>query len=210
MSLQRSQIRYTVDEYTALERQSEERHEYLDGFVHAMAGESPEHGTICMNLSRIISTQLLDKPCQAFSKDTKVQSGPMPKRNQISKGLYSYPDLVVVCGEMEFLDSHRDVLLNPTLILEVLSPSTEAFDRGTKWARYQSSLPGLRDCVLVSQSRPQIERYYREIGDDWSYARIDDIEATVHIDSIDCRIALKEVYHRIVFPAEGEDGEFGR
>jgi Uma2 family endonuclease len=94
MSLAQSPLPITADEYLAMERKSEERHEYLDGTVYAMAGESLEHGTICMNLSRIISSQLLGKPCQAISKDIKVRSGPRPKSRRSTKGLYSYPDLV--------------------------------------------------------------------------------------------------------------------
>jgi Uma2 family endonuclease len=96
-----------------------------------MAGESPAHGTICMNLSRIVSTQLLTTPCQAFSKDPKIRSGPVIQRSRTPKGLFSYPDLVVVCGEMK-LHTARHVLLNPTVIIEVVSPATEAFDRGVK------------------------------------------------------------------------------
>src|SRR5437016_303092 len=102
MSLPHSQILYTTEEYLTLEREAEERHEYLDGEIYAMAGESPEHGAICVNLTRIISTRLLGTPCQAFSKDMKVRSGPTPKRGHTTKGLFSYPDLIVVCGELKF------------------------------------------------------------------------------------------------------------
>jgi Uma2 family endonuclease len=122
MSLPRAHTRYSTEEYLALERESEERHEYLDGQIYAMAGDSPEHGAICTNLIRIISTQLLGSPCQVFSKDMKVRSGAAPKLGQTAKGLYSYPDLLVVCGELKFHDEHRDVLLNPAVIIEVLSP----------------------------------------------------------------------------------------
>lgn len=95
-----------------------------------MAGESPEHGTIRMNLAITIGTQLKGSPCQAWSKDFKVRSGPTPKPGGSYKGLYSYPDLVVFCGEPEYHDQHHDVLINPAVIIEVLSPATEAFDRG--------------------------------------------------------------------------------
>src|SRR5437763_14813782 len=112
MSLPHLQELYTPAEYLALERVAEERHEYLDGEMYAMAGESPEHGAICINLSRIISTQLLGRSCQAFAKDMKVRSGPAPQLRRTQKGLYSYPDLIVVCGALQFHDEHRDVLLN--------------------------------------------------------------------------------------------------
>ena len=134
MSLPKSETISTVEEYLVLERESEERHEYLDGLIYLMAGESPEHGDICMNLSRIVSSQLLGSPCRAWSKDTKVRSGPSTESRRSAKGLYSYPDLVIVSGEPKFHDQHRDVLVNPRVIIEVLSQTTEAFDRGAKWS----------------------------------------------------------------------------
>lgn len=154
MSLPQAHTRYSAEEYLAMERESEERHEYLDGDIYEMAGESPAHGAICTNLTRIISTQLIGSPCQVFSKDMKVRSGPAPRPGQTPKGLYSCPDLLVVCGELKFHDEHCDVLLNPAVIIELLSPATEAFDRGEKWTRYQTWLPELSDYLLVSQSKP--------------------------------------------------------
>src|SRR5262245_21113539 len=121
--------RFTVEEYLGLERASEDRHEYLDGDIYAMTGESPEHGAVCMNLSVSIGAQLRWTPCRAFAKDMQVRSGPVPRPGASMKGLFSYPDLVVVCGVMQFHDQFRDVLLNPICIIEVLSASTEAFDR---------------------------------------------------------------------------------
>jgi Uma2 family endonuclease len=201
MSLAQSQLPITDDEYLALERKSEERHEYLDGTVYAMAGESLEHGTICMNLSRIISSQLLGKPCQAFSKDIKVRSGPRPKSRGSTKGLYSYPDLVVVCGEPEFHDEHRDVLLNPRVIIEVLSPATEAYDRGLKFLRYRTWLPSLTEYILVSQDQPLIERFIPHQDSEWRIAPpVSELEGSVEVVSIGCVLPLKEVYDRIVFP----------
>ena len=200
MSRPQSYLLYSVKEYLALERTAEERHEYLDGQIYAMAGESPEHGTICMNLSRIISTQLLGKPCQAFAKDITVRSGPEPKPRQSPKGLYSYPDLLVTCGEMQFHDEYRDVLLNPTVIIEVLSPTTEAFDHGEKWARYQSWLPSLMDYLLVSQTKPMLEHYRRQTNDGWLYYSGRSLGEQLYLTSIDCTLRLAEVYDRITFP----------
>ncbi len=205
MGLPRSPARYSVEEYLSLERESEERHEYLDGQIYAMAGEGPEHGAICMNLSRIISTQLLRKHCQAFSKDMKVCAGPAPKSTQAQKGLYSYPDLLVVCGELKFYDKRKDLLLNPILIIKVLSPTTEAFDRGEKWARYQTWLPELSDYLLVSQSKPQIEHYHRQAGGEWLYSLVSGLEESLHLPSVDCTLQLTDVYDRIVFPAEAPE-----
>ena len=204
MSVPETQVLYSAEEYLALERKSEERHEYLDGEIYEMAGESPAHGTISMNLSRIVSTQLLGTPCQAFAKDTKIRSGFARPSRRTPKGLFSYPDLVVVCGEMKFHDEHQDVLLNPTVIIEVLSPSTQAFDHIGKWERYQRWLPSLRDYLMVAQSRPQIEHYERQESGEWLYSRVDQLEATVRLPSIGCTLKLADVYDRIVFPPDEE------
>lgn len=202
MSLPRAHTRHSVEEYLALEREAEERHEYLDGQIYMMAGESPEHGAICTNLTRIISTQLLGSPCQVFSKDMKVRSGPAAKLGQTAKGLYSYPDLPVVCGELKFHDERRDVLLNPSVVIEVLSPATEAFDRGEKWARYQTWLPELADYLLVSQSKPRIEHFHRRAGGEWHYSLVNDLEESLRLDSVGCVLQLADVYDRITFPVE--------
>jgi Uma2 family endonuclease len=205
-SMPKTETVYTEDEYLALERASQERHEYLDGQIYAMAGESLEHGDICMNLSRIVSTSLLGSPCRALSKDTKVRSGPIPKSRYSTKGLYSFPDLVVVCGEPQFLDEHRDVLLNPKVIIEVLSPTTEAFDRGEKFLRYREHLDSLTDYVVVAQSMPLVEHFaLREDGKWVIAATATGLSDTVVIISIDCSLRLSEVYDRIVFPAKSDD-----
>ena len=202
MSVPRSETPYTEAEYLALERGSEERHEYLDGQIYAMAGESLEHGDICMNLSRIVSTDLLGTSCRALSKDTKVRSGPIPKLRYSTKGLYSFPDLVVVCGEPQFLDEHRDVLLNPKLIIEVLSPTTEAFDRGEKFLRYRTYLDSLTDYVVVAQSMPLVEHFELQNGQWVIAATATELSETVVLSSIGCTLRLSEVYDRIVFPEE--------
>src|SRR5256885_4740352 len=140
MSLPMSHESYSAEEYLMLERKSEQRHEYLDGLIYDMAGESPEHGTICTNLAITIGSQLRGQPWQLWLKDTKVRSRPIPKSRYSMEGWYSYPDLVIVCGTPVFHDEYRDVLLNPQVIIEVLSPTTEAFDRGEKFLRYRTIL----------------------------------------------------------------------
>jgi Uma2 family endonuclease len=195
---------FTVDEYLTLERACEERNEYLDGHIFAMAGESEAHGTISVNLVISLGTQLKGTPCRAFTKDTKVRSGPvgaMPlPGSRETTGLFSYPDVVVVCGEVAYHDSYRDVVLNPVAIVEVLSETTEAFDRGAKFTRYQTWNPTLHDYVLVSQDQPQIEHYSRQADDSWTYRRSIDLEGVVAISSIQCTLKLADVYDRIVFP----------
>ena len=215
----RQPYRFTVEEYLAFERTSEERHEYLDGVIYAMAGsastqamagESEDHGIICMNLSISLGLQLRGTPCRAFSKDTKVRCGPY--RSHTREGLYAYPDLVIVCGPSQYHDQARDVLLNPTVIVEVLSPSTEAFDRGDKLYRYRRWLPTLTDYVLVAQDRPVIDHYQRiptgspapQEQTRWVLETLEGLDAHLRLPSIACTVPLAEVYERIVFPqAEG-------
>ncbi len=167
-----------------------------------MAGESPEHGAICINIRGQLYAQLKGKPYQVFSKDMKVRSGPAPRRGYGPKGLYSYPDLLVVCGELKFHDEHRDVLLNPAVIVEVLSPATEAFDRGETWARYQTWLPELTDYLLVSQTKPRIDHFHRGAGGEWLYSLVNNLEDSLRLDSIGCVLQLTDVYDRIIFPVE--------
>lgn len=211
MSLPQSQPRHTVKEYLALERASEERHEYVDGQVYALAGESEEHGGICVNLVRELSTQLRGWPCRVWTKDVKVRSGPTPKPYQTTKGLFSYPDVVVVCSERQYYDQHRDVLLNQTVIIEVLSPSAEAFDRGEKFRRYRTYIESLTDYVLVSQSMPLIEHYRRQPNNEWVLASAGQLEGSLYLASINCTLRLTEVYDRVTFPTEAPenpDGEY--
>jgi len=130
MSLPQSQPIYTIAEYLALERESDERHEYLDGQIFLMAVESEEHGIICHNLSGQLYNQLRGKPCQTFTKDMKVR-GTEPRSLHSIEGFFSYPDLVVVCGERRYSDNYRDVLLNPTLIKEFPSLLKRIYNRPT-------------------------------------------------------------------------------
>jgi Uma2 family endonuclease len=202
MSLPQSQGYFSVEEYLALERESEERHEYLDGYVYAMAGESPEHSDICVNLAGILYLQLRGTPCRVWSKDTKVRSGPEPRSCRAMKGLFSYPDLVVVCGVPQFHDAYRDVLLNPTVIIEVLSPSTEAFDRGEKFWRYRTWLPTLSNYLFVSQALPLLEHYVRQANDTWNLSTASTLAERVYLATIACTLRLSEIYDRINFPSE--------
>jgi Uma2 family endonuclease len=164
-----------------------------------MAGESPEHGAICMNLSVTIGSQLRGTPCQAFAKDMKVRSGRLPLPGNPMKGLFSYPDLVVVCGAMQFHDQFRDVLLNPTVIIEVLSASTKAFDRGEKFRRYRTWLPALKDSLLVAQDKLLIDHYHRLEENRWELVSLERLAASLHLESIHCALQLAEVYDRIAF-----------
>ena len=194
---------YSTEEYLAFERKAAERHEYLDGFIYAMAGESPLHADISANLVILIGEQLRDSPCRVRTKDTKVRSGPTQRR--MMKGLFSYPDVVVICGEPQYHDEHRDVVINPTVIIEVLSESTEARDRGVKFHRYQTWSPTLTDYVLVSQEAPLIEHFERQADGSWTLRIYQGIEETFTIKSINCTLKLSDVYARIIFPEESEE-----
>lgn len=202
-SIPKMETRYTEDEYLVLERASQERREYLDGQIYLMAGESTAHGDICTNLTIEVGSQLKGTTCHTFSKDSKVRSGPIPKSRYSTQGLYSFPDLVVVCGEPQFLDEHRDVLINPKVIIEVLSPATEAFDRGEKFLRYRTYLDSLTDYVMVAQSRPLIEHFTRDQNGQWVITTTaTDLSQSIVLSSIGCTLRLSDIYDRIVFPEE--------
>ena len=202
MALPKTKPCFTVQQYLALERTSHERHEYLDGVIFAMAGESLSHGRISMNLALIFGSQLKGRPCEAFIKDTKILSGPDAPNCLHKRGLFSYPDLVVICGEPESLDDKGDVLLNPKVIVEILSPTTESFDRVAKCERYQMYNPTLTDYLLVWQDKPQIERSSRQADGGWLVHRHIGLDASVPLPTIECQVALSDVYDRVVFPAE--------
>jgi Uma2 family endonuclease len=207
MATPQSRIYFTEEEYLAIERSSEERHEYIDGRIFAMAGESDQHGEICVNLIGELRSQLKGKPCRARAQNTKVRSGPEPKPAKNPEGFYSYPDAMVVCGERKFHDKYHDVLLNPNVIIEVLSKSTEAFDRGEKFIRFRTWLPTLSDYILVSQDRPMIEHYRRQSDGEWVLSTLDGLGAALKIESIGCSLKLSDVYDGVQFPPQNAPAE---
>lgn len=199
MTLARATARITADEYLTTERTADERHYYLDGQIYAMAGESPAHADISVNVVTSLANQLRGTPCRVRSKDTKVRSGPILSAGQTTRGLFCYPDVLVICGEPEYHDAFKDVVLNPKAIIEVLSESTEAFDRGEKFTRLQTWNPSLTEYVLVSQDQPQLEHYSRQPDGSWSYRRVTGLDASLQIASIQCTLKLAEVYERVEF-----------
>lgn len=189
--------RFTPEQYLALERRAEFKSEFDNGFIEAMSGASREHNLINGNVFSEIRARLRDRPCEVYTNDMRVWIGPARQ--------YTYPDVTAVSGEPGFQDGEFDTLLNPTLIVEVLSPSTESKDRSRKFAGYRR-LKSLREYVLISQNEVLVEKYVRD-GDKWIYTVLDNLEDSLHLVSIDCAIPLKEVYAKVQFPEPGEDDD---
>ncbi|MEI2692254.1 MAG: Uma2 family endonuclease [Anaerolineae bacterium] len=177
-------------EYLAFERQSESKHEYFRGELFAMSGASQSHVTIFMNTSHLLVGQLKGRSCRAFGADMRVKVSPT--------GLYTYPDLVVVCGRPRFADKELDTLLNPTVIVEILSKSTEAYDRGEKFAHYRT-LDTLTDYLLISQDRALIEHFTRQADGGWLLTESAGLDGVMPIESIQCQLPLAEVYDQVEF-----------
>lgn len=187
MSSQR-QTYISLEEYLAVERQAEFRSEYFDGEIFAMAGASKPHNIIVGNLNRLIGTQLLDRPCSVYANGMRVKVIPTNK--------YFYPDVVATCGEEMFEDAATDTLLDPQLIIEVLSPSTEGYDRGKKFEHYQR-IPSFVEYVLISQEPYRIEHYAHEGEQRWSYTEYRHAGEVLRLHSIDCELTLKDIYVKV-------------
>ena len=178
----------TPEEYLASERAGDQKHEYYQGEVFAMGGARFEHVGIVSNLVISLGNQLQGGPCPVFSSDLRVK---------VSRtGLYTYPDVGVVCDQPQFDDQYNDTLLNPRVIIEVLSPSTESYDRGKKFVHYRS-VESLAEYLLVSQDQPRIEQYIRQPNHDWLLHEAAELPGTIHLPSIDCDLRLSDVYANI-------------
>ena len=152
------------------------------------------------NLSGELYIQLKGKDCQARIKDAKIKSGGFAQtEGQSMKGMFSYPDLVVICGEVKYHDKKKDIILNPKVIIEVLSDSTGNFDRGDKFTRLRMFNETLTDYLLVSQDKPQIEHFVRQDDNNWKVFTYIGLEKMCPIESIECELKLREVYDRIKF-----------
>jgi len=192
---QRNPELYTPEEYLALERQADARHEFLDGEIYAMAGGSKRHNSISVNVIRLLGNQLLENDCSVYGSDMRVKI--------TSTGKYTYPDVVAVCGEEFFEDESEDTLLNPMLLVEVLSQSTEAYDRGGKFEYYQT-IPSFSEYVLIAQEPFRVEQFVRKESNVWTYFEFRQPDETVKLHSIDCELTLRDIYHKIQqkFPKE--------
>jgi Uma2 family endonuclease len=183
--------RVTEEEYLAIDRAGEVRSEFFDGEMFAMSGGSMRHAQLQANLHGELYVALRDKDCRAFTSDFRVRVSP--------GRMYAYPDITVVCGRPLLADEHQDILVNPTVILEVLSPSTEYYDRGVKFRRYRA-IESLRDYILVSQDEIRIEQYTRRDPNTWTLRDYQRPEEELRIDSIGVSLALARVYDRIELP----------
>jgi Uma2 family endonuclease len=184
----------SLEAYLDFERQSETKHEYLNGEVFAMTGASERHNLIVLNTGASLHAQLRKRPCKVYPSDMRVRVK--------GTSFYTYPDLSAVCGNTEFEDDVLDTLLNPNVIIEVLSPSTESYNRGKKFQQYRK-LDSLQDYVLIAQDSMRIEHYARQ-GEQWILTDITAPDGVVTLASIGCTLVLSDVYEKVTFD-EGED-----
>ncbi len=179
-------------EYLELERASEERHEYHDGAIVPMGGANKEYGRIVTSTSFSLFGQLRTRPCDVYSNDMRVRVS--------ATGLYTYPDLLVVCGTPHFAAEHGDTLLNPTVIIEVSSPSTEGYDRGKGFQHYRALL-SLQEYLLIAQDAYDIDQFIRGTDGSWRLTEADGPTARLQLPAIGCDLALSDVYERVALGA---------
>ncbi len=182
--------RLSESEYLKKERRTETKCEFFEGEVFAMGGGSLEHSLIATNLVRLVGNQLEGKPCVPFNSDLRIKVE--------ATGLLTYPDLSIVCGPPKFADDERDTILNPTVLVEVLSDSTEAYDRGKKFENYRR-MASLQEYLLVSQKEPRIEQFIRQPNGEWLLREAVGKEVRLELPSLNITMLLAEVYARVEF-----------
>lgn len=178
----------TAEEYLAMEEQADYKSEFYDGEIFAMSGGSSNHSLICANLIRRVGESLDDKDCFLFESNMKL--------NISHANSFVYPDVMVVCGKIEFFENRRDTIRNPVLIIEVLSPGTQAFDRGKKFEYYRM-VPSVREYVIVSQEEAMTEVFYRQDAKTWLYSVARGLEEKILLRTINHEIALKDIYRKV-------------
>lgn len=183
-----AKVRITPEEYLEIERAAEFRSEYLNGEMFPMPGASFKHNLISLNVAGDLRTAFMDRPCLVVTTDMRIK---VP-----STGLFTYPDVVALCGAPRLEGDREDILLNPQLIVEVLSPSTESYDRGKKFAHYRT-IESLQEYVLVSQTECRVERFTRQSDGEWLYSEATDANGSIELKSVACRLNLASVYHRV-------------
>ncbi|MDZ4720979.1 MAG: Uma2 family endonuclease [Roseiflexaceae bacterium] len=182
----------TEAEYLEFERASTSKHEYIAGDIVAMTGASEQHNLIASNVTAALHPQLRGRACRIYPSDMRLKV--------VQTGLNTYPDLTIVCGPSQFsVPTRRDTLINPTVIIEILSPSTERYDRGLKFQNYRT-IPSLQEYLLIAQDAPHIERFARNEANQWVFADAVGIDATLEIPSISALLMLSDVYEQVIFP----------
>ena len=188
----RPQHRYTVEEYLSFERGSPTKHEYYAGTIYATTGASRRHVLIVSNLVRSLGNLLADLPCEVYSSDMRLKVNPT--------GLYTYPDVTIACGEPRFEDAEIDTLLNPQVVIEVLSKSTIEYDRSEKFDHYRS-VESITDYVLISQDSCHVEHRSRQANGEWRTVELSRTDTAVSLKSIGCELPLADIYRRIKLSA---------
>ncbi len=188
MSRQTEKTYVTPEEYIAFERAAEYKNEYFDGEIYAMTGASRKHNLIAGNVFTVLKQYLRANPCEIYISDMRVK---IPAAN-----LYTYPDVAVACGEPQFEDDAVDTLLNPMLIVEVLSKSTASYDRAAKFGYYRT-IASVAEYLLVAQNDYHVEHYTKQPDGRWLLADIRGLESRIELASVGCPLALNEVYDRI-------------
>jgi len=187
--------RFTAAEYLSMDRASSEKHEFAFGDIYGMGGASARHVEIVGNIVRELGNRLRQQPCRVYSTDLRLCVD--------AEHRYTYPDVVVVCGQPQFLDDEIDTLLNPVLIVEVLSESTRNYDRGDKFQQYRG-IPSFREYLLVDQAKAHVERYAKQNDGTWSLYETDSLNEFVHLESISVTLPLSEIYLKIDFETTRE------
>jgi Uma2 family endonuclease len=190
MSVANPVHRLTEAEYLEIERRAPIKSEFLDGEMFAMSGGTSAHSLIAVNLMFALRTRLKGCPCRVYNSDMRIKVQP--------SGLYTYPDVSVACGEDAFADEHHDTLLNPTIIVEVLSDSREAYDRGKKFELYRQ-LPSLREYLLVNQHQPLVEQFVRQESGEWLLRAVAGLETKLTFPSISISLDMADVYTDVRF-----------
>jgi Uma2 family endonuclease len=183
-------LRFTAAEYLSMERASDVKHEFAFGEIYAMGGASARHVGVVSNIVGELRNQLRQRPCQVYSTDLRLSVDAHRR--------YTYPDVMVVCDKPQFLDKQLDTLLNPELIVEVLSESTRNYDRGDKFQQYRG-IPSFREYLLVDQAKAHVERYSKQNDGTWSLSETDDMNGSIQLDSVGAKLPLAEIYFKIDF-----------
>jgi Uma2 family endonuclease len=180
--------KFTVDEYLAMEAVAEYKSEFLDGEIFALAGGTIDHNAVALDCAIELSQRLDAEKCQVMNSDNRLQIEP--------NGLYTYPDVMVICGKIQLVERRKDTVTNPLLIVEVLSESTRDHDRGAKFDLYKQ-IPSLREYVLIESERARVECYHRTADDRWTIEAFDGLDAVARLESIACEIPLRRLYRRV-------------